>query len=197
MMYNISKDFIVPDGDLEHVVRIVLHSDNVDKIGFVLDYNDLAPVKEFLKSHSPYIPPLREFGGWAREMWPDFSPDITIETRSRTGSPTEHHFHFSASHRLDGLADNHPCSRLHGHNYRVVVFTKYREEGLPLFSEWIDGFWDHRHINDLVGYNPTAENMAKHMYMYAHADYWNVTGVAVSETPKTWAVFGEGDIYGL
>ena len=30
-------------------------------------------------------------------------------------------FAFSASHLLDGLADGHPCARLHGHNYEVEV----------------------------------------------------------------------------
>ena len=30
-------------------------------------------------------------------------------------------FSFSASHRLLGLPDGHPCARLHGHNYRVEV----------------------------------------------------------------------------
>ena len=30
-------------------------------------------------------------------------------------------FHFSASHQLFGLREGHPCARLHGHNYVVVV----------------------------------------------------------------------------
>ena len=30
-------------------------------------------------------------------------------------------FHFSASHRLEGLHDGHPCGRMHGHNYVVEI----------------------------------------------------------------------------
>ena len=30
-------------------------------------------------------------------------------------------FHFSASHQLSHLPDDHQCARLHGHNYIVVV----------------------------------------------------------------------------
>ena len=30
-------------------------------------------------------------------------------------------FHFSASHQLSHLPDNHQCARLHGHNYIVIV----------------------------------------------------------------------------
>ena len=30
-------------------------------------------------------------------------------------------FYFSAAHALFGLPDDHPCTRLHGHNYVVTV----------------------------------------------------------------------------
>ena len=30
-------------------------------------------------------------------------------------------FHFSASHQLKDLPDDHPCARMHGHNYVVVI----------------------------------------------------------------------------
>ncbi len=30
-------------------------------------------------------------------------------------------FHFSASHQLCHLHQNHPCARMHGHNYIVEV----------------------------------------------------------------------------
>lgn len=30
-------------------------------------------------------------------------------------------FHFSASHVLDRLPSWHPCARMHGHNYVVVL----------------------------------------------------------------------------
>lgn len=114
-------------------------------------------------------------------------------------------FHFSASHQLDGLPTTHPCSRLHGHNYIVrltlqshnlneVGFLRdYRQ--LNELKRYIDDFWDHRHLNDEFDFNPTAENMARHIYHLAHEmNMDEVAAVSVSETPKTWATY-RGDNY--
>ncbi|CAH0533619.1 6-carboxy-5,6,7,8-tetrahydropterin synthase [Vibrio stylophorae] len=109
-------------------------------------------------------------------------------------------FAFSASHQLFGLADDHPCTRLHGHNYEVIVelasdtlnstgFVRdYRE--LSDFKAYIDDNLDHRHLNDVLGQdNTTAERLAKHLYDWAHARWPEVSAVSVSETPKTWAEY--------
>lgn len=112
-------------------------------------------------------------------------------------------FAFSASHQLDGLPDTHQCSRLHGHNYifRVTVTGHVQHPGfvvdyaeLAPIKKWIDDTLDHRHLNDVFDFNPTAENMAGHTadrvaQLLYDAGYRNVTdvSVSVSETPKTWA----------
>lgn len=109
---------------------------------------------------------------------------------------------FSASHVLAGLADGHPCSRMHGHNYRLrVIVTAHRldEHGFvldyhdlaPLLT-WVDDSLDHRHLNDAIpNMQPSAENLARHLTLLAR-DLLTlpITGrvsVSVSETPKTWA----------
>ncbi|WP_259782231.1 6-carboxytetrahydropterin synthase QueD [Aestuariispira ectoiniformans] len=109
-------------------------------------------------------------------------------------------FHFSASHQLKGLPEDHPCARLHGHNYIVVVelesealnhvgFVRdYRELG-PLKS-YIDDELDHRHLNDVLGDDQvTAELMAKHLYDWCKAIWPETSAVRISETPKTWAEY--------
>lgn len=112
-------------------------------------------------------------------------------------------FTFSASHRLDGLPDDHQCARLHGHNYvvRLTIEGDVRQPGfvvdygaLKPFGTWIDETLDHRHLNDVFDFNPTAESMAGHLAdraatLLADLGHDNVTRVAVSvsETPKTWA----------
>jgi len=72
-------------------------------------------------------------------------------------------FHFSASHVLDRLPSWHPCARMHGHNYIVVLelsapledlteagFVRdYRE--LDAFKKWMDETLDHRHLNEAMG----------------------------------------------
>ena len=83
-------------------------------------------------------------------------------------------FAFSASHQLHGLPLEHPCSRLHGHNYEIIVelradtlnnvgFVKdYRElDGLKIY---IDDVLDHRDLNNVLHFNPTAENIARHLF---------------------------------
>lgn len=108
-------------------------------------------------------------------------------------------FSFSASHILEGLPQEHPCSRLHGHNYVITVHLKaerlngvgfvkdYRE--LDNVKKYIDETLDHRHLNDLFPFNPTAENIAKYLYDVFKKDIPEIYAVEVSETPKTTAIY--------
>lgn len=108
-------------------------------------------------------------------------------------------FAFSAAHRLEGLPDDHPCARDHGHNYTVRVTLQagtvdavgfvvdYNE--LKALGQWIDATLDHRHLNEVVDFNPTAENLARYIYDWCRDHWLEVAGVSVSETPKTWATY--------
>jgi len=108
-------------------------------------------------------------------------------------------FHFSASHILNGLPADHPCSRLHGHNYIITVelsssilndvgfVTDYR--ALEPIKKWIDEKWDHRHLNDTMTVNPTAENIAKVVFLQFTAQFPQLSSVSVKETEKTEAIY--------
>ncbi|MFD2237136.1 6-carboxytetrahydropterin synthase QueD [Aureimonas populi] len=109
-------------------------------------------------------------------------------------------FHFSASHQLSSLPGDHPCARLHGHNYVVEVelsapelnehgFVRdYRE--LTVLKAYIDGSFDHRHLNDVLGHDRvTAECLARHFYEWCRARLPETSAVRVSETAKTWAEY--------
>ena len=106
-------------------------------------------------------------------------------------------FGFSASHVLTGLPVDHPCARLHGHNYAVEVVLQsprlnevgfvrdYRE--LAALKTYLDERFDHQHLNAQLDENPTAENLARHLFEFC-IDRWPETvAVRVSETPRTWA----------
>jgi 6-pyruvoyltetrahydropterin/6-carboxytetrahydropterin synthase len=109
-------------------------------------------------------------------------------------------FHFSASHRLAGLPEDHPCARLHGHNYIVVVelsaaeldahgFVRDYRELAPL-KHYIDEALDHRHLNDVFGHEQvTAEFLARALHDWCKARWPEVTAVRVSETRKSWAEY--------
>ena len=108
-------------------------------------------------------------------------------------------FEFSASHQLNDLPAEHQCARLHGHNYIVEVVlggTELDRTGfivdygkLHFVKEYIDAFLDHRHLNDVLDCNPTAENMARILYTKFKPQYEHLIAVRVSETPKTWAQY--------
>jgi 6-pyruvoyltetrahydropterin/6-carboxytetrahydropterin synthase len=109
-------------------------------------------------------------------------------------------FSFAAAHRLEGLPDEHPCSRMHGHNYtvelqlqspvldRVGFVFDYR--AFAPFKQWIDERVDHRLLNDVFSGNPTAEHLARDLYLQAMSYFGSlVYAVRVSETPTTWAEY--------
>ncbi|GAB2872010.1 6-pyruvoyl trahydropterin synthase family protein [Streptomyces mayteni] len=110
-------------------------------------------------------------------------------------------FHFSASHVLDRLPSWHPCARMHGHNYVVVLELSARADQLTEagfvrdyrdlddFKKWLDDTLDHRHLNDVMGpETPTSAELLARWIFDAWADrYPELTEVSVSETPKTRA----------
>jgi len=109
-------------------------------------------------------------------------------------------FHFSASHILTGLPEGHPCGRLHGHNYIFIMelesnrlndygFVKdYRD--LDNVKNWIDTVLDHRHLNDIFDFQPSAENIARYIFDLFIVDIPELKRVYVKETEKTIASYG-------
>ena len=112
-------------------------------------------------------------------------------------------FWFSASHYLKFLPQGHPCSNIHGHNYRVVLelcspslspqgfVVDYKE--LKAFGDYIDAHLDHKHLNNQLDFQPSAELLAQHLYNIAHNMLGEqVSAVTVCEGPKTSATYREG-----
>ncbi|PCI86092.1 MAG: 6-carboxytetrahydropterin synthase QueD [Hyphomicrobiales bacterium] len=109
-------------------------------------------------------------------------------------------FHFSAAHRLLNLAEDHPCYRLHGHNYIVTIELKSEQvsdngfvvdfRDLAPLKDYIDGTFDHQYLNDIFGgLATTSEHLAKHFYDWSKQKWSEVSAVRVSETAKTWAEY--------
>jgi 6-pyruvoyltetrahydropterin/6-carboxytetrahydropterin synthase len=94
---------------------------------------------------------------------------------------------------------------------RIGFVRDYGE--LRTFKRWVDDTLDHRwlgygKLSEFVGqdatseqqivrnitepvfpFNPTAENMARHIYDFAGTLYPELASVGISETPKTWAYY--------
>jgi 6-pyruvoyltetrahydropterin/6-carboxytetrahydropterin synthase len=111
---------------------------------------------------------------------------------------------FSASHVLEGLGEQHPCARLHGHNYEVDILAESDEldaagvvvdfRVLDEVKRWIDSTLDHRHLNDVMEGPPSAEAIAKLIFDWCRANLRaeigrRVTAVRVWETPRAYAEY--------
>ena len=73
---------------------------------------------------------------------------------------------FAAAHFLKDY--NGKCENLHGHNWIITVFCKaekLNEDSMVMdfkhLKQKIHGCLDHGNLNELLPFNPTAENIAK------------------------------------
>lgn len=108
-------------------------------------------------------------------------------------------FRFSASHVLNGMPEGHQCGRLHGHNYVVEMeltddmldqhgFVKDFGDFAPI-KKYIDDTLDHKHLNDVLEFNPTAELMAAHLFRIFSETFPQLCAVRIQETETSWAEY--------
>lgn len=76
-------------------------------------------------------------------------------------------FEISASHRLTVNYES-KCSQLHGHNWLITIFCRSHEldeNGMVVdftkVKHLIKNKLDHKNLNDVLPFNPTAENIAR------------------------------------
>lgn len=102
-------------------------------------------------------------------------------------------FSFEAAHRLPNLPPGHKCERLHGHSFRVelvcegeadpktgwlIDFAEIRRTFAPFLEQL-----DHRYLNEIGGLeNPTAENIARWIWMRVKPVLPVLSGVNIAET---------------
>jgi 6-pyruvoyltetrahydropterin/6-carboxytetrahydropterin synthase len=115
---------------------------------------------------------------------------------------------FSAAHLLRGYPG--PCSRLHGHNWKIEVIvkaTKLDSIGMGLdFSDIkkatkeLIGNLDHRNLNDIPPFdsiNPTAENVSAYLYTELsktiNTTQIKVDAITLWETERACVTYTEED----
>lgn len=115
-------------------------------------------------------------------------------------------FAFSASHQLTHLPDDHPCARLHGHNYVVTMILEAEEvddktgfvrdfKELDLVKRHIDAVLDHRDLNEVFnargkdGWQVTSENIARYFWLRFNDAFPELVCVRVAETEKSFAEY--------
>lgn len=118
-------------------------------------------------------------------------------------------FEFAAAQFLEGMPDGHPCAMIHGHTYTVTIIVgaeELDEHGMVVdyhelapFKDYIDETFDHACLNYAVDFNPTAENLAFHLFDVAKDVLFDafmvddhrarVVAVRVCESPRTFAEY--------
>ena len=96
--------------------------------------------------------------------------------------------HFDAAHKLE-LDYSSPCQRLHGHRWNVVVEIVSKNldrNGMIIDFKKIKNLvneLDHRYLNEVLDFNPTAENIAKYLYNKIADEVLGKVKVTVYESP--------------
>ena len=109
-------------------------------------------------------------------------------------------FTIEAAHRLPNLPDDHKCSRLHGHSFRIEIhvsgdvdettgwvidFADISAAFKPLFEQL-----DHHYLNDINGLeNPTSENLAKWVWHKLKTKLPLLSSVVIQETCTAGCVY--------
>ena len=103
-------------------------------------------------------------------------------------------YSFEAAHQLHGLPADHPCSRLHGHGYRleVAITGPVDERGMVLEYSELDAIvdeavlkrYDHQHLNEFHD-QPTVENMVVDIFDSLVAATSLVVGIRLWETERS------------
>lgn len=89
-----------------------------------------------------------------------------------------------------------PCQYVHGHNWIITVHCKTKEldeNGMVIdfkhIKEAVHNKLDHRMINEVVDFNPTAENMAR----WIQENVKNCYKVEVQESEGNIAIYEVDD----
>jgi 6-pyruvoyltetrahydropterin/6-carboxytetrahydropterin synthase len=109
-------------------------------------------------------------------------------------------FHLQCARRLPTLAASHPCSRLHGHSFRIELTVCGAVDplrGWVMDFADIDAAWqtihsklDHRYLNDIAGLdNPTSENLATWLWTSLQPLLPGLAKIAVMESLDSGCIY--------
>ena len=105
---------------------------------------------------------------------------------------------FSAAHYLKGYQGK--CEKVHGHTFQVEVEIAVRELGragigfdfAEIKKALAAALPDHTLLNEVFPFNPSAENIARHLYGELKKTY-PVKSVTVWESEDASAAYAEDD----
>ena len=105
-------------------------------------------------------------------------------------------YRFEAAHQLPNVAAGHPCGRMHGHGFEVILHANqnliHEQAGQDMGIDFaqIDQYWQSLHeqldytcLNDISGLeNPTSEVLAHWIWQQLKPEFKQLSWVTVYET---------------
>jgi 6-pyruvoyltetrahydropterin/6-carboxytetrahydropterin synthase len=109
-------------------------------------------------------------------------------------------FHLESARRLPHLPEEHPCSRVHGHSFRLEVHVSGpldEKLGWVLDFADVEKAWapihtalDHRYLNDVPGLdNPTSEILAMWIWDKLKPALPGLSKIIVQETANSGCTY--------
>lgn len=97
---------------------------------------------------------------------------------------------FEAAHKLPNVPADHPCARLHGHGYRVILESSSREDAADLGRLWepVHAQLNRACLNDIL-VNPTSERLAEWIWLRLRMYSPGLCRVHVQETEHSGCSF--------
>jgi len=115
-----------------------------------------------------------------------------------------HRFRFEAAHRLPRVPEGHPCGRMHGHGFEVILHVDQDLAGADMGIDFdrIAALWaplqselDHACLNDIPGLdNPTSELLCAWLWERLKPELPALSWVTVYETVTAGCHF-DGQYY--
>jgi 6-pyruvoyltetrahydropterin/6-carboxytetrahydropterin synthase len=109
-------------------------------------------------------------------------------------------YHIEAARRLPRLPESHPCSRVHGHSFRIEIHVSGPvdpDTGWVIDFAELDAAFapvraqiDHRYLNDIPGLeNPTSERLAQWVWQQLKPALPGLSKIAVQETHQSGCMY--------
>lgn len=103
---------------------------------------------------------------------------------------------FSAAHYLEHYKGK--CEKMHGHTFEVEVHIRIDsldKSGIGIDFTELKAYLkeilpDHKVLNEVYDFSPSAENLARHLY-YQVKDKYSVSKIIIWESENAGAVYTE------
>ena len=102
-------------------------------------------------------------------------------------------YQFHAARKLTSLPDSHPCSKIHGHTFSVIIKLSGKIDESKgwvidfsdidnIYNNEVQSILDHQYLNDLENLsNPTTEHIAIWIWKKLSTHLNGLSAVTVSE----------------